>query len=101
MKYHVLDGTRLTLGSLELELILNQDDVEDVKKCILKFIEAERKRNMVNPAFLEQQFNTLHKAKLRRCLVDGERAWFHRWIDKETPLLNINRTFSREELGKI
>jgi hypothetical protein len=39
--------------------------------------------------------------QLRRCFVDGERAFFHRWIDKETPLLNINRTFSREEIGKI
>ena len=39
--------------------------------------------------------------QLRRCFVGGERAFFHRWIDKETPLLNINRTFSREEIGKI
>ena len=101
MKYHVLDGTRLTLGSLELNLILSQDNVNDVQKYILKFIEADRKKKNEKLSFLEKQFHILDKEELRRCFVDGDRAWFHRWIDKETPISKINRTFSREELEKI
>ena len=40
-------------------------------------------------------------ANLRPCYVDGKKALFHRWIDKETPIIRINAMLTEKALDRI
>jgi hypothetical protein len=40
-------------------------------------------------------------AELRPCYVDGKKALFHRWIDKETPIIRINAMLTEKALDRI
>jgi hypothetical protein len=39
--------------------------------------------------------------ELRPCYVDGKKALFHRWIDKETPIMKINAMLTEKALERI
>lgn len=39
--------------------------------------------------------------ELRPCYVDGKKALFHRWIDKETPIVKINAMLTEKALDRI
>lgn len=41
------------------------------------------------------------KTERRPCLVDDKRAWFHQWIDKQTPILKVNAMLTQKSLDRL
>lgn len=37
----------------------------------------------------------------RPCIVDDKRAYFHRWIDKEIPMVKVNALLTQKSLERI
>lgn len=44
---------------------------------------------------------TITTAEYRPCYVDGKKALFHRWIDKEQPIMKINAFCSNNHIDTI
>ena len=40
------------------------------------------------------------KVRLRPCIVGGQRALFHRWIEKITPIIKIQMRLPQKELAE-
>lgn len=40
------------------------------------------------------------KYKLRACRVNGKKALFHRWVEKETPIIQFNCFLDRGDINR-
>lgn len=41
------------------------------------------------------------KMERRPCFVGEKKAWFHRWIDKETPIVKVNALLSQKAIDRL
>lgn len=37
----------------------------------------------------------------RPCFVGEKKAWFHRWIDKDTPMLKVNAFLTQKAIDRL